>query len=105
MPCTDRHMQGGTVPVAQLQRAAAYTAAYVRPCQSQDGCELACRSIAENLGRSDWKDLLTGKGSKDNRSGLTIYGTTKLFNIMLAREFARRLEVRHKHVALATILC
>ncbi|KAL3155087.1 hypothetical protein ABBQ38_011150 [Trebouxia sp. C0009 RCD-2024] len=49
-------------------------------------------SIAENLGRSDWKDLLTGKGNKDNRSGLTIYGTTKLFNIMLAREFARRLE-------------
>lgn len=36
---------------------------------------------------------MTGKGNKDNRSGLTIYGTTKLFNIMLAKEFSRRLKV------------
>jgi hypothetical protein len=43
----------------------------------------ACRSIAETFGRSDWLELLHGKG--DERSGVTIYGTTKLFNIMLAK--------------------
>ena len=53
----------------------------------------ACSSIAEAVGRSDWKDLLQGKDNKDNRSGMGIYGTTKLFNIMLAKEYARRLQV------------
>ena len=43
------------------------------------------RSVAESFGRSDWLDLLRGEGHKDERSGLGIYGTTKLFNIMLAK--------------------
>lgn len=54
---------------------------------------LVCRSIAENAGRSDWRDVLQGKHNKDNRSGATVYGTTKLFNIMLAKEYSRRLQV------------
>ena len=66
---------------------------------------LACRSVAETVGRPDWKDLLTGKGNKDNRSGLGIYGTTKLFNIMLAREYARRLQARCQHAACAILSC
>jgi NAD(P)-dependent dehydrogenase (short-subunit alcohol dehydrogenase family) len=48
-------------------------------------------SVAESFGRSDWLELLHGENHKDERSGLGIYGTTKLFNIMLAKEFARRL--------------
>jgi len=48
-------------------------------------------SIAENFGRSDWKDLLTDKANTD-RSGIGIYGTTKMFNIMLAQEYNRRLQ-------------
>ena len=54
----------------------------------------AHRSVLEQLGRSDWKDVLQGKHDKDDRSGLGIYGTTKLFNIMLAKEYARRLQVK-----------
>jgi len=37
--------------------------------------------------------VLQGKHGKDDRSGLGIYGTTKLFNIMLAKEYSRRLQV------------
>ena len=54
---------------------------------------LECRSIAENAGRPDWRDVLQGKDNKDNRSGMTTYGTTKLFNIMIAKELYRRLKV------------
>lgn len=49
-------------------------------------------SIAETAGRSDWRDVLQGKDDKDKRSGATIYGTSKLFNIMLAKEYSRRLQ-------------
>ena len=65
------------------------------PCQYV----LVCRSIAETVGRPDWRDLLTGKGNKDKRSGLGIYGTTKLFNIMLAKEYSRRLQAYCQHAA------
>lgn len=49
-------------------------------------------SVLEMTGRSDWRDVLQGKHGKDDRSGLGIYGTTKLFNIMLAKEYSRRLQ-------------
>ncbi|KAA6424661.1 MAG: hypothetical protein FRX49_05328 [Trebouxia sp. A1-2] len=49
-------------------------------------------SVLETTGRSDWRDVLQGKHGKDDRSGLGIYGTTKLFNIMLAKEYSRRLQ-------------
>jgi len=49
-------------------------------------------SITETVGRSDWLDLI--RGSKDTRSGIGIYGTTKLMNIMLAKEYSRRLKSR-----------
>ena len=58
-----------------------------------DDCNRVCRSVLEITGRSDWKDVLQGKHGKDDRSGLGIYGTTKLFNIMLAKEYSRRLQV------------
>jgi NAD(P)-dependent dehydrogenase (short-subunit alcohol dehydrogenase family) len=48
-------------------------------------------SIAETGGRPDWLDVLRGTDNKDNRSGVTIYGTTKMFNVMTAKEFGRRL--------------
>ena len=67
-----------------------------------DQYALACRSLAESVGRPDWRDLLTGKGSKDKRSGLGIYGTTKMFNIMLAREYSRRLQACPQHTAPAS---
>lgn len=51
-------------------------------------------SVTETVGRSDWLDLLHGRDHKDERSGIGIYGTTKLFNIMLAKEFSRRLKQR-----------
>lgn len=54
---------------------------------------VVCRSPTEVAGRSDWKDILQGKDGKDQRSGVGIYSTTKLFNIMLAKEYSRRLQV------------
>ena len=49
--------------------------------------------MAETAGRPDWRDVLQGRDNKDNRSGATIYGTTKLFNIMFGKELNRRLQV------------
>ncbi len=73
------------------------TVANANPCLCRlnisDDCNRVCRSVLEMTGRSDWKDVLQGKHGKDDRSGLGIYGTTKLFNIMLAKEYSRRLQV------------
>lgn len=71
--------------------------------QDANVCCLICRSIAENAGRSDWRDVLQGKHDKDNRSGATVYGTTKLFNIMLAKEYSRRLQVTNCQVSIANM--
>ena len=73
--------------------------------QDANVCGLVCRSIAENAGRSDWRDVLQGKHDKDNRSGATVYGTTKLFNIMLAKEYSRRLQVTICKVWVAYMGC
>ncbi len=67
--------------------------------------DCVCSSIAENAGRSDWKDVLQGKDDKDSRSGMTIYGTTKLFNIMLAKEYSRRLQARQQVTSLCNVIC
>eukprot|EP00891_Asterochloris_glomerata_P003412 jgi/Astpho2/3412/fgenesh1_pg.00054_%23_66_t len=48
-------------------------------------------SITESFGRSDWREVLRNDGGQQVRSGLGLYSCTKMFNIMLAREFARRL--------------
>ena len=69
---------------------------------------MACRSMAESYAPSDWKSALTGR--QFERSGMQAYGAAKLFNIMLAKEYSKRLKVychsstaahgciHHKHV-------
>ena len=89
----------GEYPSAQFVSHEACTAKglphqLIRPAESFSKSVHVCRSVLEQTGRSDWKDLLTGKDGKDDRSGLGIYGTTKLFNIMLAKEYSRRLQAR-----------
>lgn len=64
-----------------------------------------CRSMAESYAPSDWKGALTGR--QFERSGMQAYGAAKLFNIMLAKEYSKRLKVcqrsigiRHVHLFL-----
>ena len=49
--------------------------------------------MAESYAPSDWKSALTGR--QFERSGMQAYGAAKLFNIMLAKEYSKRLQVRH----------
>ena len=49
------------------------------------------RSMAESYAPSDWKSALTGR--QFERSGMQAYGAAKLFNIMLAKEYSKRLKV------------
>lgn len=55
---------------------------------------MLCRSMAESYAPSDWKKALTGK--QFERSGMQAYGASKLFNIMLAKEYSKRLKVCHR---------
>lgn len=50
-------------------------------------------SMAESYAPSDWKKALTGK--QFERSGMQAYGAAKLFNIMLAKEYSKRLKGKH----------
>ncbi len=62
--------------------------------------------MAESYAPADWKSALTGR--QFERSGMQAYGAAKLFNIMLAKEYSKRLKVysstaahggfHHKHV-------
>ena len=52
---------------------------------------IVCRSMAESYAPSDWKSALTGR--QFERSGMQAYGAAKLFNIMLAKEYSKRLKV------------
>jgi len=52
---------------------------------------MLCRSMAESYAPSEWKKALTGK--QFERSGMQAYGASKLFNIMLAKEYSKRLKV------------
>lgn len=47
--------------------------------------------MAESYAPADWKSALTGR--QFERSGMQAYGTAKLFNIMLAKEYSKRLKV------------
>ena len=47
--------------------------------------------MAESYAPSDWKSALTGR--QFERSGMQAYGAAKLFNIMLAKEYSKRLKV------------
>lgn len=47
--------------------------------------------MAESYAPPDWKKALTGK--QFERSGMQSYGAAKLFNIMLAKEYSKRLKV------------
>ena len=47
--------------------------------------------MAESYAPADWKKALTGK--QFERSGMQAYGAAKLFNIMLAKEYSKRLKV------------
>ena len=47
--------------------------------------------MAESYAPPDWKQALTGK--QFERSGMQAYGAAKLFNIMLAKEYSKRLKV------------
>lgn len=49
------------------------------------------RSMAESYAPPDWKKALTGR--QFERSGMQAYGAAKLFNIMLAKEYSKRLKV------------
>lgn len=49
-----------------------------------------CRSMAESYAPPDWKKALTGR--QFERSGMQAYGAAKLFNIMLAKEYSKRLK-------------
>lgn len=53
--------------------------------------------MAESYAPSDWKKALTGK--QFERSGMQAYGAAKLFNIMLAKEYSKRLKVCQKPCA------
>lgn len=52
---------------------------------------MLCRSMAESYAPPDWKSALTGR--QFERSGMQAYGAAKLFNIMLAKEYSKRLKV------------
>lgn len=54
-------------------------------------CYCLCRSMAESYAPPDWKGAL--RGNTAERSGMQNYGAAKLFNIMLAKEYSRRLKV------------
>ena len=47
--------------------------------------------MAESYAPPDWKGALTGR--QFERSGMQAYGAAKLFNIMLAKEYSKRLKV------------
>ncbi|KAL0042386.1 hypothetical protein WJX77_010878 [Trebouxia sp. C0004] len=47
-------------------------------------------SMAESYAPADWKSALTGR--QFERSGMQAYGAAKLFNIMLAKEYSKRLK-------------
>jgi len=52
-----------------------------------------CSSMAESYAPADWKKALTGR--QFERSGMQAYGAAKLFNIMLAKEYSKRLKVHN----------
>ena len=57
--------------------------------------------MAESYAPPDWKGALTGK--QFERSGMQAYGAAKLFNIMLAKEYSRRLKVNLQHCPAAML--
>ena len=62
----------------------------------QEMAHISCtlrRSMAESYAPADWKKALTGR--QFERSGMQAYGAAKLFNIMLAKEYSKRLKVCH----------
>ena len=61
-----------------------------------------CRSMAESYAPSDWKKALSGR--QFERSGMQAYGAAKLFNIMLAKEYSKRLKVCQTWVPLMFVL-
>ena len=61
--------------------------------------------MAESYAPPDWKKALTGR--QFERSGMQAYGAAKLFNIMLAKEYSKRLKVTCalRFVCHAHLLC
>ena len=62
-----------------------------------------CRSMAESYAPPDWKGAL--RGGTAERSGMQNYGAAKLFNIMLAKEYSRRLKVLPANAPLWATFC
>ena len=71
-----------------LRVIAHYVPAKFEPCQQHAAI---FRSMAESYAPPDWKKALTGR--QFERSGMQAYGAAKLFNIMLAKEYSKRLKV------------